>query len=262
MVMSARRPFCPPLTASLVVFALLAASSWMLILVPRVGRGYPQLGLVGIATAVAVTTLGIALLLERSLRLRLQAIRGALHGLRDGNFGCRLDATGRDEVSATMPAVDDLAGSFQTRLEVARTAERRYRLLFENNPAGMFRTRPDGRVVDCNPAAVAILGYASALDAKTRHASSFYADARDRDIVLERLAREDALVNVRIRFRRKDGREIPVLLNIIRTSDLGETYLEGQFLDLSEHRGVRARDGEPVVARRTRLRVVSRASVP
>jgi PAS domain S-box-containing protein len=52
--------------------------------------------------------------------------------------------------------------------------------------------------------------------------------------VLERLAREDALVNVRIRFRRKDGREIPVLLNIIRTSDLGETYLEGQFLDLSE----------------------------
>jgi two-component system, cell cycle sensor histidine kinase and response regulator CckA len=64
-----------------------------------------------------------------------------------------------------MRAVDDLAGSFQTRLEVARTAERRYRLLFEDNPAGMFRTRPDGRVVDCNPAAVAILGYASALDA-------------------------------------------------------------------------------------------------
>lgn len=49
----------------------------------------------------------------------------------------------------------------QTRLETARAAERRYRLLFENNPAGMFRTRPDGRVIDCNPAAVAILGYAS-----------------------------------------------------------------------------------------------------
>lgn len=232
--MSVQRPFCPGLTMSLVVLAILAASSWVLILVPRAGRGYPLPGLVGLATAAAIITLGIALLLERSLRVRLQAIRGALHGLRDGNFSCRLDAGGRDEVSATMRAVDDLAGSFQARLEAARAAERRYRLLFENSPAGMFRTRLDGRVVDCNPAAVAILGYASALDAKTRHASTFYADPSDREIVLDRLGREDTLANVRVRFRRKDGRDIPVLLNVIRTTDLGETYLEGQFLDLSE----------------------------
>jgi PAS domain-containing protein len=85
-----------------------------------------------------------------------------------------------------------------------------------------------------DPAAVAILGYASALDAKTRHASTFYANPSDREIVRDRLAREDALANVRVRFRRKDGRHIPILLNIIRTSDLGETYLEGQFLDLSD----------------------------
>jgi PAS domain S-box-containing protein len=232
--MIARRPFYPELTASLVALAVLAVSAWVLILVPRLGRGYPLAGLVGLVTVGAVIAFGLALFLESSLRARLRLIRTAIYQLIEGNFSDRLDSTGRDEVSATMRAVDYLAGAFQARLEAARLAERRYRLLFEHNPAGMFRTRPDGRVVECNPAAVAMLGYASALDVKTRHASSFYADPSDRDLVLQRLAREDVLANVKVRFRRKDGREIPVLLNISRTSDLGETYLEGQFVDLGD----------------------------
>jgi PAS domain S-box-containing protein len=231
--MLARRPFCPGLTASLATLAALVLSPWALILVPRLGHRLPLPALVALATVAALVALGIALLCERSLRFRVQAIRGAIHYLRDGDFSQRLDPQGRDEVSATMRAVDDLAGTFHARLEAARLSERRYRRLVENNPAGMFRTRPDGRVVDCNPAAVSMLGYASALDAMTRHASTFYADPRDRDVVLERLAREDALLNVRVRFRRKDGREFPALLNIVRTSELGEIYFEGQFLDLS-----------------------------
>ncbi len=42
-----------------------------------------------------------------------------------------------------------------------REAERRYRSIFENAALGIFKTSPDGRVLDVNPAMVRMLGYDS-----------------------------------------------------------------------------------------------------
>jgi PAS domain-containing protein len=39
-----------------------------------------------------------------------------------------------------------------------RESEKRYRLLFENNLAGVFRSTQDGRILDCNQAFARILG--------------------------------------------------------------------------------------------------------
>jgi PAS domain S-box-containing protein len=45
--------------------------------------------------------------------------------------------------------------------EALRSSEQRYRLLFERNMAGVFRTTLDGRLVDCNQSFAQILGYSS-----------------------------------------------------------------------------------------------------
>jgi PAS domain S-box-containing protein len=67
-----------------------------------------------------------------------------------------------------MRTLDALGGQPQSRSAALHSAERRHRLLYEHSPAAMFRTRLDGRVVDCNPAAARMLGYESMSAAKAR----------------------------------------------------------------------------------------------
>src|SRR4030095_4728297 len=42
-----------------------------------------------------------------------------------------------------------------------RASEARYQLLFEDTPIGLYRTAPDGQLLDANAALVRILGYPS-----------------------------------------------------------------------------------------------------
>ena len=43
----------------------------------------------------------------------------------------------------------------------AKESERRYRNLFDSVPVGIYRSTPDGRFLDGNPALIKILGYPS-----------------------------------------------------------------------------------------------------
>jgi PAS domain S-box-containing protein len=174
-----------------------------------------------------VATLGVHWLVVAPLRRILRMI----YRLTDGDFAARTETRGIGMTANVMQALDDLAGRLEARCEAARVSERRYRLLYENSPAGLFRTRLDGRVVDCNLAAVRMLGYDSVLDAKTRNARTFYANPLEREGILDRLAREGAITALLLELRRKDGRTIPVLLTVHRTRETDGTYLEGQFID-------------------------------
>jgi PAS domain S-box-containing protein len=92
-------------------------------------------------------------------------------------------------------------------------SEERYRLLFEQNVAGVFRTTPDGRILDCNQALVASLGYDSRDDLLARDTWDLYFERADRESFLQALERQPVLTNVRLRLRRKDGSEMSGLLN-------------------------------------------------
>ena len=56
-------------------------------------------------------------------------------------------------------------------------SEERYRQLFENVPIGIYRTTPDGRIVDANPALIKMLGYDSFAELATRNLNKEYARA-------------------------------------------------------------------------------------
>ena len=56
-------------------------------------------------------------------------------------------------------------------------SEERYRQLFENVPIGIYRTTPDGRIVDSNPALVAMLGYDSFAELALRNLEQDFSDA-------------------------------------------------------------------------------------
>ena len=85
-----------------------------------------------------------------------------------------------------------IARLLRRRDDALRSSEQRYRLLFERNLAGLFRTTLDGRILDCNSAFARILGYSSREDVLKVSALDLYADPTDRESFLARLARQGA----------------------------------------------------------------------
>ena len=128
-------------------------------------------------------------------------------------------------------------------------SEERYRAVVEGDLAGNFVTTPDGRVLACNDAFAAILGFSSREEAMTCSASSYYAQAQSRTTYLDQLREHKRLTYYESTLRRRDGMEISVLENAIGNFDEDGELVEihGFLLDITDRKRIevelaRARD--------------------
>jgi PAS domain S-box-containing protein len=117
-----------------------------------------------------------------------------------------------------------------------RDSEQRYRLLFERNLAGVFRSRVDGTLIDCNEALCKMLGYDSREELQRVGMLSLYVDPEERGFAMTALATQGQLINHEVRLRRKDGSEIVTLANVAQLWETPAAVLEGTMLDVSEVR--------------------------
>ena len=125
------------------------------------------------------------------------------------------------------------------RAEMAlRASEKRYRLLFERNLAGVVRTSPDGRVLDCNQAAVRMFGYDSVEEIRGLPSTHFYYEPSDRDVVLSKLNSEKSFSNHEMKFRRKNGEWFWVIASFaIGEDDSADgRIIEGTLVDITERK--------------------------
>ena len=120
--------------------------------------------------------------------------------------------------------------------EAARASEERYRTLFEGSLAGVFRVSRDDRLLECNESVLRILGYGSRDEALGDRVRSFYWDSAAQAPLVERLARGEVLINEEVRFRRKDGQPIWVLMSARRVGDGPDAAFEGQIIDITERK--------------------------
>lgn len=118
------------------------------------------------------------------------------------------------------------------------TSEWRYRLLFELNLAGVYRTTLDGRILDCNESLAAMLGYASREEVMALRAQDLYLKKTDRDAFLRRLRKTGVLTNSEFCLKRKDGTPIYILENVTLVPDAsGElTIIQGTAVDITERK--------------------------
>jgi len=114
-----------------------------------------------------------------------------------------------------------------------KTSEARYRLLFERNLAGVFRTDATGRILECNDACARIFGFESRDDFLTADANDLYFDEEERDRVLQMLRDQRQLSNLELRLRRRDGTTVWVLENV---SLLEGDVLEGTIIDITDRK--------------------------
>ena len=132
----------------------------------------------------------------------------------------------------------------QKRAESAlRASERRYRLLFERNLAGVLRTSLEGRILECNQATADILGYGSPEELVAVTASSFYESPSDRDLLIQELRSKKSLSNREMKFRCKNGEFAYVLANfsLIEDDPESEPLIEWTLVDISERKVAEAR---------------------
>src|SRR5690606_16278609 len=94
----------------------------------------------------------------------------------------------------------------RARQRAVAEAELRYRELFENSPAGLFRTGLDGRVMEMNPMLARILGYrdVAQMRAEVPDMLSVYVDPGERRLQLERALRDGAFEQHETRVRCRD----------------------------------------------------------
>jgi len=135
----------------------------------------------------------------------------------------------------------DHSASLAASLAERTRAETALRALFERNLAGIFRSRRDGRILECNGALVHLLGFASREDVLARNATEFYADPADRERLLKLLQPGVVVSNHELRWRRADGSPIWVLINVREVAEGPATYLEGIVLDITDRKRAEAR---------------------
>jgi PAS domain S-box-containing protein len=114
-------------------------------------------------------------------------------------------------------------------LAALRKSEQRYRLLFQLNPAGMFQSRRDGQILECNDAFVRLLGFSSREEALSHNLREFYANPQGRDELTARLRPGGITTNQELQWRRHDGTPLSVLLNVRQDED---GVLEGLVIDM------------------------------
>ena len=92
--------------------------------------------------------------------------------------------------------------------EISKASEKKYRSIFDNSLDGIYRSAPEGRFIDVNPALVKMLGYESKEELLSIYIpKDFYFSESDRPASTERNR------IFRTRFKRKDGAEIRVEVN-------------------------------------------------
>ena len=140
-------------------------------------------------------------------------------------------------------------------------SEKRYKNLFENMPIGVYRTTPEGKILDANTAFVKMFGPPDIETLAGVNVSSFYANPKDRGSALLDLEEKGFIEKHEMKMKRYDGRIIWVqdTFRVVGNENNDILYFEGALEDISE----RVQVGENLRKSKERFeRVIAGAPIP
>ena len=216
----------------------------------------------GMAVILVITAIGVYLLGQRSARRFIVPIVGLANTTKlfgEGNWEIDGDAAllERDD------EIGGLAVSFnQMRLQLKqlfqeltsnlaelkstqaafKKRETHYRSLFDGLPLGLYRTTPDGRVLDANPMLVRMLGYPDKESFLAQRAESMYLNSEERVKWKSMIESQEFGKPYEFQMRCYDGTPVWVENHSIAVRDgTGQVqYYEGSLKDISERKEAEA----------------------
>ncbi len=219
---------------------------------------------ISLVISVAVVALTLLLgywLVARTLR-PLGVLTEAAQSIGRGEWRDLPEVQRNDEVGLLTRAFKRMTASLRDTQESLRQSEADYRSFFDNAIEGIFRTTPAGRVLSANPAAVRMLGYASAqemITEITNTAEQLWVDPNARETLMDTLFRgKGAVSGYQAELKRKDGARITVLVNtrLVRDGEGQPLCAEGFITDITE----RKRAEEALLDARAQLAHVARVT--
>ena len=122
--------------------------------------------------------------------------------------------------------------------EALQESEERYRSLFTTVPIGLYRSTPDGQLLDANPALTYILGYPDRESFLAINVADTYVNPQDRERWKAQIDRKDVVRDFEVQLRRRDGTMIWARsgARAIRDSDDQVVCYEGAMEDITDRK--------------------------
>jgi diguanylate cyclase (GGDEF)-like protein/PAS domain S-box-containing protein len=123
-------------------------------------------------------------------------------------------------------------------LESNPQRDENYRSLFDNVPIGIYRTSPEGKIIDANSWLVNILKYPDRETLLTKNVSELYEKQEERDQMREQLGPVDRAHKIEMQLRCFDGTSIWVEDNFrpIYDDPGNLLFFEGSLKDITERK--------------------------
>ena len=116
--------------------------------------------------------------------------------------------------------------------DLAVCDQQRYRQLFDDAPLGIYASRPDGTLIECNAAFARILGFSSVADAMASAMTTVHDDPSERDTFIASVRERGRLEYHGARLRRSDGGVADVIETVVGEFDGSRLVeLRGFLLD-------------------------------
>ena len=123
--------------------------------------------------------------------------------------------------------------------QALRESQQRFKSIFENSPIGFYRTTPDGRILDANPALIQILGYKSFEELATVNLESVdYHPVYLRREFQKRIECDGKIMGMESLWKRSDGSMVHIRENAraIRDANGKIVRYEGTIEDISDQK--------------------------
>jgi PAS domain S-box-containing protein len=156
--------------------------------------------------------------------------------------------SGLDDYVLKAPAkFPRLASSAQLALKMVeqkralKAAERRYQELFETMPAGLFRCKPTGEILDANPPLASMLEYPGTNAMQELNAKGLHLNPEDFTRWREGLERNGSIASIETQWRRADGgkRWVEIRAKALRDAS-GQPFYEGVVEDITARKEAEA----------------------
>ena len=134
-----------------------------------------------------------------------------------------------------MASFVDITERKKTQEDALRSSKEQYHGLFEGVPIGLFRTTPDGQILDANNAFIHLLGFQDKESLLALNVSDLYRDSKDRERLLKLLFMKDVVKDMEIQMHRTDNKDVWVKMNVHTIKDdEGEIlFNEGSMEDIT-----------------------------
>jgi len=116
-----------------------------------------------------------------------------------------------------------------------RKNEQKYRLFFDINQAGVYRSTINGKVLECNERFAEIFGYRSAKEVIQLPAEVFYKSSESRAGFVDYLKKHQPLTNFEFEVINKQGQSVWLMENVMinENSEYGEPVIQGACTDIT-----------------------------